>query len=259
MVQRRRHGLLLLSLFFTFIVSVVADIDFTAPGAGASYPATNLLNVRWTDSNRNPSIDDMTTTTIYLCTGPNSAINCFYPFVVGANLAALDGTYAATVLTSSAASGLFFLQMTSVLADGGYVINYSPRFTLTSMTGTLVPSGSGAAPPREYHPLTSITSDTDATIPYQYQSLWSTKYAPMQNQPGSTITAKSMRRLYPTSAVSFYFTTGTMQPLVESTTTLGWSYTPTSLINAASPQPLPSEDGGAYFSKPISAKRRWDD
>ena len=95
-------------------------------------------------------------------------------------------------------------------ASGGVVINYSGRFTLSGMTGTF--------PANVKEAVTSIKDnkgpETDNQIkdskdaadgggadgtPYSMQS-GPTKFAPMQKKPGTKITAKSPKPLYPTSS-----------------------------------------------------------
>ncbi|RPA93154.1 cell wall synthesis [Choiromyces venosus 120613-1] len=66
-------------------------------------------------------------------------------------------------------------------------------------------------------------------IPYTLQT-GPTRYAPMQTQPGQSITATETRRQYPTSAYTIFTTKGPI-PNIQATITQGWDYTVTSKIN----------------------------
>ena len=92
-----------------------------------------------------------------------------------------------------------------------------------------------------------------------------TRYAPMQTQPGSTITHKSMTRRFATSSYSAY-STYKKSPNVMTTLTPGWDYTPASKPNYATVAPYPNT---AYPASEIitatasltsaAKKRRWLD
>ena len=104
-----------------------------------------------------------------------------------------------------------YLKMTSVITDGGTVINYSPRFSLTGMTGSTDPAivqavtalnGATAGPPSQNNAANNGAAGgaTGAgAIPYNLQT-GLTKYAPMQPIPSTAITATAYTPLYPTSA-----------------------------------------------------------
>jgi len=66
-------------------------------------------------------------------------------------------------------------------------------------------------------------------IPYTLQA-GPTRYAPMQTQPGKSITATETRRQYPTSAYTIFTTKGPA-PNIQTTVTQGWDYTLSSKIN----------------------------
>ena len=112
--------------------------------------------------------------------------------------------------------------MTSTAKEGGTVINYSERFTITGMTGTTTAAiqkavtalgGSTAGPPTVNDVAAGgnnvapapAPADTPAAgagvwgIPYGQQT-GLTKYAPMQGVPPTQITQKSPTPKYPTSA-----------------------------------------------------------
>ena len=100
--------------------------------------------------------------------------------------------------------------------EGGTVTNYSPRFSLTGMTGSFPPNiaaginkvkgttspstennvadNPGAGAPDPLNPSGSFQ------IPFPSQS-GSIMYAPMQRRPGTKITAKNVSPAFPTSSV----------------------------------------------------------
>ncbi len=103
--------------------------------------------------------------------------------------------------------------MISVATAGGTVINYSPRFSLTGMTGSFPPnvlSGLKAVtgtdgPATENNvvkanPGGAVGGQAEYAVPYTLQT-GLTKYAPMQPQPPTKITAKNIKMLWPTSSV----------------------------------------------------------
>ena len=118
--------------------------------------------------------------------------------------------------------------MISTAKEGGTIINYSDRFTITGMTGTTTPAiqkavtalgGTTAGPPTvnsvtpggAVAPVPPPAADTPAAgnsvynIPYGQQT-GLTKYAPMQGVPPTKITNKGMTPQYPTSAVQIAVT-----------------------------------------------------
>ncbi|KAK9363140.1 hypothetical protein V1504DRAFT_401644 [Lipomyces starkeyi] len=272
MQTRLRRGIDQWSAVFLFLSALIprvfADVQFLTPKAGVSYPvsAATPLTVTWLDSGTVPTFADLSTASLVLCSMSDaSQIHCFSNtfFFQAQALSGFDGTYTATIpptMSSQGANGQYFLQMTSLITAGGYVVNYSDRFNLTGMTGTTeyVYIDNTAGPAREYHPATTPTSSNLFLVSYPDQDGWATKYAPMQPQPGTTVTASTASRQYPTSAISAIFKTNTMQPYALSTSTQSWGYPWTSVINEASPQPDPSANGGSYEANK-KKKKRWDD
>ena len=105
--------------------------------------------------------------------------------------------------------------MISVATAGGTITNYSPRFSLTGMTGTFpdnVLAGlkkvSGTAGPATENNVVAANPGAGAggqgagfAVPYTLQT-GLTKYAPMQPEPPMKITAKNASPLWPTSSYS---------------------------------------------------------
>ena len=83
--------------------------------------------------------------------------------------------------------------------------------------------------------------------PYTMQTGVS-RFAPMQMQPQSAVTAQTWTRKFPTSSVSLYSTLR-KSPDKLTTITPGWSYTLPSDYNYATPAPFPSDNGGWYNPK----------
>lgn len=123
-------------------------------------------------------------------------------------------------------SPISFLKIMSPVSGGGVVTNYSPRFSLTGMTGTFSPTvlaGIKAAPgtdgpptekPEGAAPGANVPSASYA-IPFASQS-GQIFYAPMQRRPGTKITAKTISPAYPTS--SFSLAKSILPPPVPTTT-----------------------------------------
>lgn len=249
------HALLSFLLLTLLYGQVSADVKITSPTQGQSFSASGGsvdIDIKWTDDDSNPhtSLDDATGYTISLCTGSSGSIQCFKTYL--ANKEDTDDLYTASIKATDAPNGLFFFQVYTVFSQAT-TIQYSPRFTLSGMSGTttttlinggkpatLSVSVTGAQP----SPFTSLdatlTSINSAsfTIPYPEQS-GVTKFAPMQMQPGSTVTATTWTPQYPSSSVS-YFSTLAKPGTVLSTITPGWSYTPESAANWATVAPYPN-------------------
>lgn len=109
-----------------------------------------------------------------------------------------------------------YLKMISTATEGGTVINYSDRFTITGMTGSVTASvknavtalgGSTAGPPTENDVANGGAAAPPASappagafgIPFTKQT-GLTRYAPMQGVPPTKITKKGASPLFPTSA-----------------------------------------------------------
>lgn len=149
-----------------------------------------------------------------------------------------------------------FLKMEAVSTAGGSTINYSPRFELAQMTGTFSAAALAEQKKGDRDPPASVdttvspndppaaaAADAAAKITYTKQT-GATRYAPMQTQPGSRITANGgPRRMYPTSSYTVFRGHGLerQRPLVRTTTTMSWDYAVTSLENTASPAPHPHD------------------
>ncbi|KAK9454717.1 hypothetical protein V1511DRAFT_500792 [Dipodascopsis uninucleata] len=263
----------IISIIWLLVGLARAEIEVTVPVAGTTY-SPSVFTITWADDGTSPSLSELSTVTIMLCTGLDSAMNCFATLYSSVPLSSFTGNTLTTAITPSVgADGVYFLQFTADVTAGGYIINYSDRFILTGMTGTLAPTygGSYSGPAGDNH-ASNVESATSSysnvfTVPYYLQDGWLTNYAPMQNQPPSKVSLKTASPLFPTSKISSYFKTNTMKPVALTTTTMPRTYSVTSVVNDAVTQPLPIDNGGYYSVKTSSTasataaakKKRWDD
>ncbi|KAK3044644.1 hypothetical protein LTS18_000734, partial [Coniosporium uncinatum] len=123
--------------------------------------------------------------------------------------------------------------MESVIATGGTVITYSPRFTLTGMTGAfpaaiqtaIAAGGLGTAGPNPVlneaaaaDPATGTAIATGAfAVPFNEQT-GLTRYAPMMAIPPTKITKSVATPLFPKSSVKIA-TTYLPTPSIDTTVT----------------------------------------
>ncbi|CDR45927.1 CYFA0S20e01948g1_1 [Cyberlindnera fabianii] len=239
--------------------AALADVSISKPKKGSSYSASGgsaSVEVTWIESNATPKLSDISSYTFKVCTGPNNDIECSDPALKKVDAKDVDG-YSITLSIPSTvgADGSYYIQVYAQAEDLGYTIHYTERFTLEDMTGgTLKPSGEDETSPPDAQ--TSVNGGDDTTTiaasdlsksfsVYYTSQTGKTRYAPMQTQPGSTITASTWTRRFPTSAVTYYTSLSTSLAQV-STITPGWDYTISSAVNWASHAPHPSENGGWY-------------
>ncbi|CDO94154.1 unnamed protein product [Kluyveromyces dobzhanskii CBS 2104] len=243
----------LLLLFLLYICKVLADVSVTSPKPGSSYAASggNLeIEIVWEDDGESPGLDEVTEYQFLLMTGTDLDI---LPVETSGSIkpSAVTGyKYAATFSADSAPDGTYFIQIFAAYSSG-YTMHYSGRFKLTGMDGTLsvsVASVTETNGPAEQISLRSASIDSRSfTIPYTAQTGVS-RFAPMQQQPGSTVTLATWTRKYASSAVTYY--PSLINSLQQKTTiTPGWSYTRNSDYNYATPALFPTENGGWYDPK----------
>lgn len=224
---------------------VIADLEVTSPEegdkiSGSSGKARIKVNWKDTDSDSDFSVENIKLYTLSLCTN-GSPIQCLDPTIKGEKYT--SNTATVSVEQNDVPSGYYFIQIYTEFKDGSTGIVYTPRFRLTDMegpTGTLVVTVTGDSPEGQTSASESTGADISKsfTVPYTLQT-GSTRYAPMQMQPGSTVTATTWTRKFPTSAVTYYSTRHT-KPVVHSTITPGWSYTASSEVNWATVAPYPT-------------------
>lgn len=243
----------LLVLLLLYVCKVLADVSVTVPKPGSSYAASGgevEIEIQWTDDETTPLLDEIIEYKFVLCTGSDSNIvpvdtlGPFKPSEVS------DYKYQASFPATTAPDGTYFIQIYAAYQEG-YTIHYSGRMKLSGMDGTLSVSAESVTdtdgPPKQIS-LDAASVDTRSfTIPYTKQTGIS-RFAPMQQQPGSTVTLETWSRRYATSAVSYF--PSLINSLQQKTTiTPGWSYTRPSDYNYATPAPFPTENGGWYDPK----------
>lgn len=260
---------LILAAFASF---VVADVAFSSPKADDSFAASSgtvSFDVKWQDTSLDGDklgLDNAKSFTLLLCTGANTQIQCLSEPIFSERTFT-NYEYKATIQASLVASGNWYLQMYTVFDDESTTTSYSSRFQLTGMTGpaaTFVVTAIGPAPAGQ----TSLTGAGGATsydsksfeLPYTAQT-GIYRFAPMQTQPGPTITATTWSMRFPTSAYTPYATKAA-PPKILSTVTPGWDYTPESADNWASVAPYPTayypaSDRITSASLTAQRKRRW--
>ena len=130
-----------------------------------------------------------------------------------------------------------YLRMISSGKTGGQVFNYSPRFTVSGMTGDWKPasleqdykaaiaqSPTGSVPAtlnqissNQNNPGAGGAGGPEYSVPYQMQTTGLTKYAPMQQHAPTAITKQDVDRLFPTS---LFIVASTALPTATQVTTM---------------------------------------
>ncbi|KAL3232069.1 Cell wall synthesis protein KRE9 [Nakaseomyces bracarensis] len=244
---------------------VRADVYIQKPGEGSQFSAsggTLSVTLNWVDNGAYPSLDKIDYYKFSICWGPNSKIQCLQSDTeVKTSSITVDDTdtysYKFTMPSTSIANGQFYIQVFAWVDQEGFTLHYTPRFTVTGLTGPSTFLDLSYTDTTEPVPQTSIhtagadtsTFDTSSvfSLPYTLQTL-KTRVAPIQTQPGTKITATTWSRRYATSAVTFYSTFRTSLEQL-STLTPAWNYSISSDFNYATPAPMPSDNGGWYNPK----------
>lgn len=253
----------LLALLAAITPFALADVEFTSPAAGAKLTGGGSINIAWKDSGSAPSISDLTTYQLFLCAGGNDDTT----FIQLTSITT-SGTFAAgnkaignvgAGVGASTPSNAYFLKIISVAKEGGSVTNYSPRFSLSGMTGAFPPNvlaGAKAVTGTDGPPTVNQVANnanaapaaaSDYAIPYTMQT-GLTKFAPMQPIPPSKITKKSPTPQYPTSAVSLA-STFLPTPKQVTTMTMSQTFSVSSMENTVAAAPMPSDDMAKFLAR----------
>ncbi|KXL44687.1 hypothetical protein M433DRAFT_162285 [Acidomyces richmondensis BFW] len=255
-----------LAPFIALSPFALADVQFTSPAAGASLPAGSIT-VTWKDSGTSPAISQLTTYTLTLMVGGNTDSNSLPLTTITANGDFSSGNSITGTISPGLAGSTkngFYLKMISVAKEGGTIINYSDRFTLTGMTGTtpavyeeavtaLGGSTAGPATVNDVANAAAPAADSTAaqgnefTIPYNLQT-GLIKYAPMQPIPPTQITAKTPTPLYPTSAYTIA-TTYMPLPSITLTVTQSQTFSVSSIENTIAAAAQPSNDMAKFLAR----------
>lgn len=219
---------------------------------------TVVIKLSWADNSAYPKLDKITYYTFTLNYGSNQQIKSggtLAEEIKPSQLTDADGlsSYTLKFKDSLVANGQYFIQVYAYVQGEGYTIHYTPRFMLKGMSGSVGGTVTESVQPVPQTQINTGGQEANTintawfTIPYTKQTGVS-RFAPMQMQPGTKVTATTWSRKYPTSAVTFYSTARkSLQQLT--TITPGWSYPVTSDFNYATPAPLPSLNGGWYNPK----------
>ncbi|KAH3670268.1 hypothetical protein WICMUC_004921 [Wickerhamomyces mucosus] len=246
-----------LSFLLVFLISTVfCDVSVSKPSSGQTYTvsgSTVTVPISWLESNSNPLLTEITSYKFEVCTGPNSLIDGIRETLVEVSSSDItDYSYDFEIESSVGADGLYYIQINAFTSEG-HTIHYSNRFTLSGMTGSKQPSGSGTPPASQINLITGTSTLDAAQLSSSFALAYTlqtgiTRYAPMQTQPGSTVTATTWTKRFPASSVTYY---STMRSSLDQSSTLtpGWSYTISSAVNWASYASDPTDNGGWYNPK----------
>ncbi|KAG5362702.1 Cell wall synthesis protein [Yarrowia sp. B02] len=225
---------------------VVADISITSPKLGQSFKAGDTVKISWEDDGKKPPLDDLKSIVVTLLSGTTATVLWQQGLKLKDGITPDSGSVSVTIPGTVGGNGYYTIQLYSLLSNGGYTIHYTNWFELSGLTGSTkaLQEDPGMPPANQLSDMSEkAQGDLKAshTVPYGEQS-GTIKYAPMQMQPGSTITAKSMSQRFPTSAYT-PFQSFASPAKCTSTDTPGWSYSRGSATNMAPPAPYPSALG----------------
>lgn len=246
----------------TLFALVHADVEFITPKPGATLKGGGAIEIEWKDSGEAPAISDLQTYQLFLCAGGNDADSMIQlTAITTAGTFAVGNKAQGTVGIGIGADtkNAYFLKMISVAATGGTVTNYSPRFSLTGMTGTFpanVIAGLKTLKGTDGPPTVNNIGAGDAStiidgdlfrVPYAMQT-GLTRYAPMQPVPPKKITKKKHTPLHPTSAVDI---ARTKLPIPKQLTTITQSQTfsVSSVENSVPAAAMPTDDMARFLAR----------
>lgn len=248
------HRLLWHILVALLAVQIHCDVQIQVPEPGSSYDLSKgsaSLNIEWLVTEDEFSEEDIETYIFTLVSGPNSGIEAMYSLGTFAahEITDLDLTF--IVPNTVGTDGKYYIQVMA-LSDAGFTIHYSNRFSFSGMAGEKKASGNDKVPP---NPETRITTadlpieinSASFSITYSLQT-GKARFAPMQQQPPTKMTATAWKMRHATSAVTYY---STIRRSLDQMTTItpGLSYALAADANYATPAPMPSENGMWYNPK----------
>ncbi|KAJ9625381.1 Cell wall synthesis protein kre9 precursor [Knufia peltigerae] len=238
----------------------LADVEVTSPAAGASLSGLELT-VEWKDSGDTPKLADLASYQLFLCAGGNDADDYIQLATLVTTGDFAKGNSVTATLTAGVGGNVqnaYFLKFISA-ATGGTVVNFSNRFSLTSMTGTFpaavttgLKSVTGTKGPATQNNIQSAQNPAagaggaDAapangnsvySVPYTLQT-GTIRYAPMPPRAPTKITAKAASPQWPTSAYTVYKSNvGTPNAVTTHTEVLTFSVSSREATVAAAAQP----------------------
>lgn len=149
-------------LLLTLSQVVLADVELTNPASGDSLSG-GQVTLDWTDSGAYPALAAISVADIILCTGTNASPQLLYT-LAGSVPMGTTKTLSVTIPVTIGSTGQYFLKFVETTALGVVVITFSDRFTLTSMTGTVVANtGLAASGPAGTTPAAALLETAAAT------------------------------------------------------------------------------------------------
>ncbi|KAF2019257.1 hypothetical protein BU24DRAFT_418844 [Aaosphaeria arxii CBS 175.79] len=253
-----------LALLTALTTLVSADIQFTSPKAGSTIAGGTAVTIEWKDSGDGIAIADLTAYDLFLCAGGNDASTIIQ---LPVQLSAAGSTFVVTGNKASGPIGLtvgastpknaYFFKMISTATKGGTITNYSPRFSLSGMTGTFPQAvldgmknveGTDGPPSQDNTNAGAVNpADGDYGVEYTMQT-GATRYAPMQPVPPTKITKKQATQRFPTSSVVLA-TTFLPIPKAQTTITKPQTFSVSSRENTAAPAPMPTDDMAKFLAR----------
>ncbi|PGH14814.1 hypothetical protein AJ79_02830 [Helicocarpus griseus UAMH5409] len=238
-----------LLLLTELVISASAAIEFIAPTAGAILKAGDPLYSEWRQVGNNSDISDGVLYDIYLCAGGNDEGSYDRLMPIAKDKFFSQGNSASALVAADIGGNepnAYFLQMLLTHPSSPEPIHliHSPRFTLTSMTGTF--------PPHLLSAITSLPNDNvnsppihnellkrQADLPYEDQT-GPTRYAPMPMQPPTKISLKTAPPLHPPSAFGIA-QSFLPRPTIQTTISAKATFSVESIENTAAPAPTDDE------------------
>lgn len=152
--------------------------------------------------------------------------------------------------------------MISVASEGGTVINYSDRFTLTGMTGVFpanviagISAVTGTSGPDTENNVGAANTNTAATaasgsfaLAFAMQT-GPIRYAPMQSYPGTAITKKTKTPLNPTSPYTIATTFLPPAANIQSTATAAVTWSFSQIENTIAAAATPTDDMQRFLNR----------
>ncbi|PWY63897.1 cell wall biosynthesis protein [Aspergillus heteromorphus CBS 117.55] len=247
-------------LVLSILSASFASVEFISPATGTAIQAGDIATARWRDSGTLPPMSELVQYSLYLCAGGDMSGSYEDLVLLIKDAAFAQGDSVSFRINADVGgndANAYFLKMIAS-GPGISVVNYSDRFTLTSMTGLFSPlvlqgiysvnndTGDSFDGNHKHEILQKRQVDGSYTIPYHLQT-GPTRYAPMAKKPESTIPARSPTPQFPASAYTIattYLPPATVQvtlsaSLTYSVASIENTYKKT-LINMATPKASPA-------------------
>ncbi|KAI9692933.1 MAG: hypothetical protein M1822_004928 [Bathelium mastoideum] len=159
---------------------------------------------------------------------------------------------------ASTPANAYYIKIVAAASQGGQIVNYSDRFTISGMTGSFPPAIAKAIPGGTAGPTNQDQVSNNANpaagadgsvTPYAEQT-GLTKYAPMVGLPPTKISApKNPTPLNPTSAFTIAKTALPIPTSPMTTITASNTFSVSSIENTAAPAAAPSDDMAKFLNR----------